>query len=818
MITNPKALTSLIISATLIAGCGSAQDSELKKEVDEIPPIIEKVSPDSITRKGEIGIDEKAIILKISESINQNDVDLLNAQEIRSTNNTLLEGIWDFNTQTNELTFTITTSPIPPNESFAINISGKLTDKAGNALLQDKSISFSTAKLFGINITASGLSGDDSVTVTQKFLSGSQTTNNLTLSTATPTGLINGNLASNEEFLLSVSEQPADKFCSLSTAYGKISLKNAEVTLNCQDVIPYYSSAQNWNDYVSVDANKLNIHGGESRALVITGLSSCENISASDKLDSFNWACEEVSTNDSTKIRVYSTGLKENKGLSNLINFDTAPSWKENSITVSNLSGTIRTTDSSVWWNNPVLKTPDVKTLATQGAIYAHIDKNGTTPDLKQDFQITKSNIALVINPNMELTTELNGISVTGSTNNTINYVWIEGKINAASSVHGIALQNAPYARLNKVIIKNSEQEGISLLKSYWTKLTNVTVTNSTVSGLVINDSEYLGFGVEIINSTFSFNGESGILANSSKTRLLKVNASSNGQSGLIITTPYNIVSNTNLSNNIENGLIIRGTQNNLLSGLTVANNHGNGILLEKDSSGNYNPRTNLISSSTIANNKLSAIQFNSIEQSIAESNMFVNIVDAYNLASNCTHCDNMTTATLADGLIDSIFATVSTDSNVPSYSPSAGLNSSEITTRTKLENIYRNWGAFAAPTETEGSGSCVTASHNCKIYDWSLSSSDTLILNTIGEPVGLKTFAFTSSTGKTISYLENSIEVNTDNIGNNNGFCEENETCILVTNNGSYQGHGTLSTYADTTNTWTDLGITMQKYNSNGY
>lgn len=46
------------------------------------------------------------------------------------------------------------------------------------------------------------------------------------------------------------------------------------------------------------------------------------------------------------------------------------------------------------------------------------------------------------------------------------------------------------------------------------------------------------------------------------------------------------------------------------------------------------------------------------------------------------------------------------------------------------------------------------------------------------------------TSSVSTKYFIANAAEVNTDLIGNNNGLCESNETCVLSPNLGSYQGH----------------------------
>ena len=65
-------------------------------------------------------------------------------------------------------------------------------------------------------------------------------------------------------------------------------------------------------------------------------------------------------------------------------------------------------------------------------------------------------------------------------------------------------------------------------------------------------------------------------------------------------------------------------------------------------------------------------------------------------------------------------------------------------------------------------------------------------------------------------TFLRNAIEIIDDSIGNENGLCESNETCLYSPNLGGYQGHGNLiSAGAFTPGTLT--GITLLKYETNG-
>ena len=75
-----------------------------------------------------------------------------------------------------------------------------------------------------------------------------------------------------------------------------------------------------------------------------------------------------------------------------------------------------------------------------------------------------------------------------------------------------------------------------------------------------------------------------------------------------------------------------------------------------------------------------------------------------------------------------------------------------------------------------------------------------------------------TWSDASTVTYLRNASEIMGDEIGNDNGLCETDETCLYTPNIGSYQGHGTLESAGDFTDGAAITGVTLMQYPTNGY
>ena len=154
------------------------------------------------------------------------------------------------------------------------------------------------------------------------------------------------------------------------------------------------------------------------------------------------------------------------------------------------------------------------------------------------------------------------------------------------------------------------------------------------------------------------------------------------------------------------------------------------------------------------------------------------------------------------------------------------------------LENNRRTWGQDGTGYGDVTVQSACTGSEDCRIWDWTLLTSDTAIRDVVPLPTGddVRTHVWSVSgassqmdcdeftpgglfNGTTMecetTYLISAMEIVGDEIGNENGLCESNETCIYGPNIGYYQGHGSLQMETFTAGTLTD--ITLMSYDTNG-
>jgi hypothetical protein len=128
------------------------------------------------------------------------------------------------------------------------------------------------------------------------------------------------------------------------------------------NVLPHFAAAPTWGKFLQVDATGAPvdaacdegllshasqcIHGAERLSVPVPELASCTGVTVRDGLDAFDWRCVEANT-----VELHSTGLKDGRGLQDLINF-AGPAFEPNQITVDIDGVPTFETPLRTWWGN----------------------------------------------------------------------------------------------------------------------------------------------------------------------------------------------------------------------------------------------------------------------------------------------------------------------------------------------------------------------------------------------------------------------------------------------------------------------------------
>jgi hypothetical protein len=617
-------------------------------------------------------------------------------------------------------------------------------------------------------------------------------------------------------------------------------------------VAPLYSSnGANWNDYVASDGTSRFlasdtacdftadtyysscIHGGEYRMMEIAGVTSCSGLTAADTLDAFNWTCDD----SNGTARIISTGLKDNMHLSDLIDWTAnPPQWKSNSVTVKNGASDLANSTSAVWWKNPIVVDNDGSSLATEGSIYV------VTSDPNADYTIDADKIGMVVRPGVTM----HGAGVASSASITANdkhHLWLEGIIDAGLYVgtginwnpvyfsvlrnvtvvnaqDGIFFNQAPTGNLLSHIRVSHAHNGLWLSTGRWNILRHVIVTNTRADGITAPQFSIL----MDITASNSSNGVSMIFG-SDNNILLDV-TSVNSNNGITTSSAHrNTMMNLATVNNQTVGVVTGSSDNNVFANvLATENSYG---VQENDSNSSY--FTGLLK---VGNNNL--------------LNCDAPLGGSPGLQSGSCANAGSSDATLTPGVsaAASFVAKVTVDDNSNSSDTDGSASYDSVTDWASFDNFYRGWGKDSADAFPNFLHALYCMSGDtCRIWDWNLANGDTgdsgspALQNVLSLPSGDDTLTHTwqdpadetactlipgatwsaGTTTCSSTFLRNAVEIIGDGLGNENGLCESNETCLFTSNIGSYQGHGNLISAGDFTDgTVTD--VTLLRFETNGY
>jgi hypothetical protein len=684
--------------------------------------------------------------------------------------------------------------------------------------------------------------------------------------------------SSGATYSISIKSHPVGFGCKIENSKGTVTgnVTNVNISCSASNTSALYtlgdSTKSYWLDYVKFDGTSpINatgatctgsetgfynscIHAGEFRKVDIPNITSCDGITASDSLSAFNWKCN-VATDGS--VSVISTGLKDDKGLSDLIDFTSPGSFKTNAVTILLNGNSLLTSATGKWWNNSISVDNDGGNLIGTKQIFI---VNDTSVFAGSTFTINQSQTAILVKPGLKR--QVSGIPSVNLGNN--NFSWVEGFFESTTGAAVINVGNT-----NKFsVIRN--------LKA---------VNTAGATTIYSNGSAGLFHNISGTNNNGSF-----LILTLPKNIVRRVNAFNTAGDAIEFSQADNILIDSLCISPSSIGLKFTSgssSSNNLLMNITCANTGSVALTYTGGSSVNYQTTMNFIGTNstnvidnafsnfakfinTVAAHSSNAARY--LEQAGNTQNSIFNGIFKVDTSTACT-----TTGATNPGVTNSTCAkTNGSETSVPTetgislassfvgqVSSTDSKNSSNVNGAStfppsdwvNFENQFRAWGKQGTFPTTAASGRCSTGT--CQIWDWSLSKSDTVARNVNSCPNGSTFDTHQWSDGSASSqaycdanykgsvlngttcittFLRNAVEIFGDGVGNENGICESGEECLYTPNIGAYQGHSSDSTNpsklikadstsstnsnncSDITTGGTITNVKLWKYDTNGY
>jgi hypothetical protein len=632
------------------------------------------------------------------------------------------------------------------------------------------------------------------------------------------------------------------------------------------------------------------IHGGEKRKVVVTGYSSCSGLDISDALEAWKWRCL-VKGGTAT---FFTSRLADGKGLADLID-TSSNTWRENSVAVTSGGITIAMSPSTTWgWTNTITGLPDnsgsgVQTLSTASTIYTLNASRATG-----GYNINADRIAILIKPGATLSHRNDSTNTcayaTGETASpdrvctvaagSHNFLWIEGHIsgyepNTTWSDIALVLYNVKFSRFHNLTLSGVNRGWFVSSRIYSNLFSNIVAhkwrganhgfyfytdwvggvgggshnriydlsiyanTNLNNALKIYEMSKSVFFNTKVIGGDYTFTCGGGCedstyvnsLIMASKTRSFEMYA-----------VDKYTVSHMTALNSAMHGVYVQDATGGAssdyatLNQLAVGNIAGGGLLYYQaryhkasqvaiDGAGDYGVRSNTVTDGLFTNNVLMGTHDTANCEISGGSN-----------PGHTAGCANQGTsnATWRTGIsMTGSFVGKVTINDGANGSDSSGTQTfGSISDWNNFDNWFRAWGNDGGAYPDSGNqDTCTTGT--CRIWDASLSSSDSVLRNKSGDGLSNNDAFVASSTcpsavhgNKALTdqqttpntFLVNATEIMQDEIGDDDGLCESNEACIYSPNFGVYQGHGDYLVGGTCTfQNGTVTGVQMYAYPNNG-
>jgi hypothetical protein len=586
-----------------------------------------------------------------------------------------------------------------------------------------------------------------------------------------------GGLLLNYIFFYKTKILPTNSFLKKFPArwldYSQVDVKS--VTSICDPTLP-----ENTN-YFSCT------HSAEFWEFNLPNQTNCDGLNPQDTLDVFSWNCKVTS---SGTVVVFSSGLKNGKGLSDLLDFQKG-TWKPISLIIEKDNHLLVQTSSVSWWSNDVVLNRTMNSQDKEGTIYIYT--NNYT--LEKSIEL-KQKGAIVVEPETILKSGVYSSNPLITIGLTADFSWIEGSFDSIHSCGGIVLYST-YNHLENIKLMDTSIDplkcnqntitGIKGLTSSRNSIyKNITVANFMGNGLDIASDNNMFFTIRSFN-----NSGDGLYIHSSKVTIVDVLSTNNNGHGVYIEgSIHSTVLSVSSNANKRSGIFLSNSQNSFLGNLSLSYNL---IGIE------------LIGSSNITINNLLSYK-NTLYPILDSDNKNIIIGKSKVSQKEKDKCLNKKDSNpQQEKLCDLFFLqknnleVIEENIEFETIYPLTDSSSVEQRNYTVLYTDIQSWNNFSSDYITIGkklenpiAGGRCEYNENCSFYDWRLNAKDRLNLNSNHCPT-VDDFVQIKYSDIETMMLNNSVE--RFGYGNYNGICEVNETCVYTPNYGSYQGHGSLVT-----------------------
>ncbi len=615
------------------------------------------------------------------------------------------------------------------------------------------------------------------------------------------------------------------------------------------------------------------MHAGELRQYDLAGFSDCTGVTISDELGAFNWICDDSGATP----RAVSTGLKDGKNLSDLLDLGAAtPVWKDERVVATQGSTTVMS-NFAQWWSNPIVVDNNGGTLGTDGTVYV------VSTDTTAHYTLPGNGASLVVAPGATLTGDSGCnqvLKVSG------DCTWVEGTFLATACYGGIEGNSSHYLVIHHADVEDAQGTGINLVSADAFHGTDVVVAHNQNEGLVstgkhgryrnivatTNDDDgspdptvagiwFQREGNHLADSTITGNsldvhyGTGGttnidvqvrnVTVDGGRVNLLGVrhsffrNLEVKNFAGAYTAVElagdsfFNVFYDlTVLDSGASSGNpAIDGQKNNVFVGLAEHNAPGDGIHLQKGSAilggvvaGNndqdgvvVSARNTLMAVLSIDNtDPVSAAEANGF-QLVGVDNVLRNLAATHNAGADLYNASTANgTALTGTSFVENTGGDCFVGTNATGVDFDNACNAAGSAT---ISGGFSAGGVMASPTFDLSSSSTILGVAP-------VPGGNDVVTHTLTDTITSATCATATIDGAVwdpanslcrVTFLRDAYEVPDDGIGNDNGFCQSGETCVYMPNIGRYQGHGSLVSQGSIGTGGTIQNVTLLRYQTNG-